>query len=119
MKRYRVSKEAEKDLDEIFAYWGERASLDIADRLIDAIVERFWLLGEFPESGRASTVSAIGAAFGRGRRANDAIPYVGDSGIPNQGYKRFSLSHVCIGSATRTARRDARRAPAQHQEGKP
>ena len=52
MKRYRVSKEAENDLDDIFAYWAERASLDIADRLIDAIVDRFWLLGEYPESGR-------------------------------------------------------------------
>ncbi len=53
MKRYRVSKEAENDLDEIFAYWAEWASLEIADRLIDAIIERFWLLGEYPESGRA------------------------------------------------------------------
>jgi toxin ParE1/3/4 len=52
MKRYRVSKDAEKDLEEIFAYWAERASVDIADRLIDAIVERFWLLGEYPDSGR-------------------------------------------------------------------
>jgi plasmid stabilization system protein ParE len=42
MKHYRVSKDAETDLDEIFAYWAERASVDIADRLIDAIVERFW-----------------------------------------------------------------------------
>ena len=53
MKRYRVSKDAEKDLAEIFAYWAQRASPDIADRLIDAIVERFWLLGEYPEAGRA------------------------------------------------------------------
>ena len=52
MKRYRVSKEAGNDLDKIFANWAERASLDIADRLIDAIVERFWLLGEYPESAR-------------------------------------------------------------------
>jgi toxin ParE1/3/4 len=52
VKRYRVSKEAENDLDDIFAYWAERAGLDIADRLIDAIVDRFWLLGEYPESGR-------------------------------------------------------------------
>src|ERR1035437_415508 len=52
MKRYRVSKETGNDLDKIFAYWAERASLDIADRLIDAIVERFWLLGEYPESAR-------------------------------------------------------------------
>jgi toxin ParE1/3/4 len=52
MKRYRVSKEAGNGLDGIFAYWAERASLEIADRLIDAIVERFWLLGQHPESGR-------------------------------------------------------------------
>ena len=52
MKRYRVSKEAGNDLDEIFAYWAERASMDVADRLTDAIVERFWLVGEYPESGR-------------------------------------------------------------------
>ena len=51
MKRYRVSTEAERDLDGIFVYWAERASLDVAERLIDAIVERFWLLGEYPESG--------------------------------------------------------------------
>jgi plasmid stabilization system protein ParE len=42
MKRYRVSKDAENDLDGIFAYWAERASPDTADRLIGAIVERFW-----------------------------------------------------------------------------
>ena len=53
MKRYRVSQAAEKDLDEIFKDWAERASIDTADRLIDAIAERFWLLGEYPESGRA------------------------------------------------------------------
>jgi toxin ParE1/3/4 len=52
VKRYRVSRNAESDLDEIFLYWAARASLDVAERLIDAIVERFWLLGEYPESGR-------------------------------------------------------------------
>ena len=52
MKRYRVSKAAENDLDEIFAYWAERASIGVADRLIDAVVERFWLLGEYTEAGR-------------------------------------------------------------------
>lgn len=52
MKLYRVSKDAEKDLDEIFAYWAQRANPDAAERLIDAIVERFWLLAEYPEAGR-------------------------------------------------------------------
>jgi plasmid stabilization system protein ParE len=45
MKRYRVSKDAVRDLDEIFVYWAERAGLAVADRLVDAITERFWLIG--------------------------------------------------------------------------
>jgi DNA-binding PadR family transcriptional regulator/plasmid stabilization system protein ParE len=53
VKRYRVSKDAHRDLDDIFAYWADRASSEIAGRLIDAIVERFWILGEYPSTGRA------------------------------------------------------------------
>lgn len=52
MKRYRVSEEAEQDLDEIFAYWAKRVSLETADRVIDKITDRFWLLGEFPDAGK-------------------------------------------------------------------
>jgi toxin ParE1/3/4 len=52
--RYRISDDAENDLDEIFLYWAEHASLTIADRMIEGIVERFRLLGEFPEAGRYS-----------------------------------------------------------------
>jgi toxin ParE1/3/4 len=44
--RYRVSREAEQDLAEIFLYWAKRAGLKVADRLIDSIMDRFWLLGE-------------------------------------------------------------------------
>jgi toxin ParE1/3/4 len=58
--RYRISDDAERDLDEIFLYWAERASLTIADRVIDEIVERFRLLGEFPEAGRSSDDIATG-----------------------------------------------------------
>jgi toxin ParE1/3/4 len=58
--RYRVSENAERDLDEIFAYWAERASLEIADRVIDKITDRFWLLGEHPNAGRASDDVAAG-----------------------------------------------------------
>jgi toxin ParE1/3/4 len=58
--RYRVSDDAERDLDEIFLYWAERTSLTIADRVIDEIVERFRLLGEFPEAGRSSDDVATG-----------------------------------------------------------
>ena len=50
--RYRVSEEAEQDLDEIFLYWANQASLEAADRIIDGITERFWLLGEHPNAGK-------------------------------------------------------------------
>lgn len=58
--RYRISDDAERDLDEIFLYWAERTSLTIADRVIDEIVERFRLLSEFPEAGRSSDHIASG-----------------------------------------------------------
>ena len=50
--RYRVSEDAEQDLLEIFTYWAKEASLQIADRMIDGINERFWLLGEHPDAGK-------------------------------------------------------------------
>jgi len=59
--RYLVSKPAERDLDEIFLYWANRASLEVADRLIEGIVDRFWLLGEHPDAGRRSEDVAAGA----------------------------------------------------------
>jgi len=58
--RYRVSENAERDLDEIFLYWAERASPEIADRIIDKITERFWLLGEHPDAGKTSDGIASG-----------------------------------------------------------
>jgi toxin ParE1/3/4 len=60
MASYRVSQDAERDLEEIFVYWAERASLATADRLIEAVVNRFWLLGEYPGSGRPSDEIARG-----------------------------------------------------------
>jgi toxin ParE1/3/4 len=52
--RYRVSADAERDLDEIFLYWATRTSVSVADRLIDSITDRFWLIGEHPDAGRPS-----------------------------------------------------------------
>jgi toxin ParE1/3/4 len=52
--RYRVSKQAERALDEIYLYWATRTSPETADRLINSIMERFWLLGENPDAGRPS-----------------------------------------------------------------
>ena len=52
MKRFRVSDEAQQDLDEVFLYWAHRTGLAVADRVVDSIVERFWILGQYPDSGR-------------------------------------------------------------------
>jgi len=43
---YRLSALAERDLDEIWAYVAQDASPTTADRLVDAIVDRFDLLTE-------------------------------------------------------------------------
>jgi plasmid stabilization system protein ParE len=58
--RYRVSASAERDLEAIFVYWSRRASVHIADQLIEKITDRFWLLGEHPEAGRAASDIAEG-----------------------------------------------------------
>jgi toxin ParE1/3/4 len=50
--RYRISEDAARDLEEIFLYWAERASLEVADRIIERIAERFWLLGANPNAGK-------------------------------------------------------------------
>jgi toxin ParE1/3/4 len=49
---YRVSSNAQEDLDRIFVYWAKRVSVETADRLIDRITDRFWLLGEYPRAGK-------------------------------------------------------------------
>ena len=49
----RLSPLAEQDLAEIWSYVAEDASLVTADRLIDAIFDRFELLVEQPRMGRS------------------------------------------------------------------
>jgi toxin ParE1/3/4 len=49
---YRLSALAEKDLNDIWSYVAEDASLETADRLIDAVFDRFELLVEQPLMGR-------------------------------------------------------------------
>ena len=50
---HRLAPEAETDLDDIWYYTAsESGSLDIADRLIDALTERFFLLALQPHIGR-------------------------------------------------------------------
>jgi plasmid stabilization system protein ParE len=43
---YRLSALAEQDIEEIWSYVAENASTATADRLIDAIIDRFELLSE-------------------------------------------------------------------------
>lgn len=49
---YRLSALAEGDLEEIGSYVAEDASPTTADRLLDAIFDRFELLAEQPRMGR-------------------------------------------------------------------
>ena len=49
---YRLSALAEQDLDEIWSYVAEDANPTTADRLMDAIIDRFELLAEQPRMGR-------------------------------------------------------------------
>ncbi len=58
--RYRVSADAERDLEEIFLYWASRASVVTADRVVDRITDRFWLLGEHPDAGKSAGDIAVG-----------------------------------------------------------
>ena len=60
MPRYRVSEVATADLDAIWLYVVEQGSLDAADRLIDAITERFPLLATHPGMGTARDEFAPG-----------------------------------------------------------
>lgn len=50
--RFRVTSGAQHDLDAIFIYWTARADIATAEKLLDAIIDRFALLAEFPQAGR-------------------------------------------------------------------
>jgi toxin ParE1/3/4 len=67
---YRLSALAEQDLEKIWAYLAEEASPATADRIIDAIFDRFELLGEQPRMGRNRP------EFGEGVRSFVAESYV-------------------------------------------
>jgi|SRR5215475_15199357 len=60
MPRYRITDEARADLDAIWLYVAERGSIETADRLIDAIIERFPLLASTPGMGLAREEFAPG-----------------------------------------------------------
>ncbi|HXW16106.1 MAG TPA: type II toxin-antitoxin system RelE/ParE family toxin [Terriglobia bacterium] len=112
--RYRVSKVAAQDLDEIFVYWAERASLEVADRLIEGITDRFWLLGEYPNAGRSVDHIAAGVKcfpagnyliyYRKGRRATEILHIFhgardqkhafGEAGRPASGSRRSEKNKI-------------------------
>ena len=50
---HRLAPQADIDLDDIWLYVAkESGSLDIADKLIDSLTARFWLLSRYPYIGR-------------------------------------------------------------------
>ena len=52
--KHRRSSLADSDLDDIWYYVASQSgSMDIADRLIGAITDRFFLLANYPNLGRA------------------------------------------------------------------
>ena len=57
---YRLSALAEQDLDEIWLYVANEANPATADRLIDAIVDRFALLVEQAAIGRSRPEFGVG-----------------------------------------------------------
>ena len=53
MGEFRLSARADSDLDDIWVYVArESQSIDAANRLIDSIADRFWLLAQHPQIGR-------------------------------------------------------------------
>jgi toxin ParE1/3/4 len=54
MARFRLSSQAEEELDAIWLFVArESGSVEIATRVVDNIAERFWLLAGYPHIGRA------------------------------------------------------------------
>lgn len=69
---HRLARQARQDLDDIWVYLArESGSEAIADRQIDAIIERFHLLADHPRIGRARDDN-----LGRGRRSFPVDQYV-------------------------------------------
>jgi len=53
MSEFRLSPEAEAELDGIWIYIArESGNIEIANRTIESIAERFWLLARHPHMGR-------------------------------------------------------------------
>lgn len=54
MSSYRLARPARTDLDEIWLFIAQDAGVEIADRFIDTITDRFLMLATMPDAGRAA-----------------------------------------------------------------
>ncbi|HXY77342.1 MAG TPA: type II toxin-antitoxin system RelE/ParE family toxin [Candidatus Acidoferrales bacterium] len=69
---HRVASKATADLDDIWFYVAdESGSTEVANRLIDSITNRFYILADFPHLGRARDED-----FGSGMRSHPVGEYV-------------------------------------------
>ncbi len=60
MKRFRLSKLAEADLDEAWFYVAGDGGVNVADRLLDDIMDRIVMLASQPKAGRRRDELAVG-----------------------------------------------------------
>jgi plasmid stabilization system protein ParE len=61
MSEFRLSPEAEDQLDAIWLHIArESGSVDTANRIVDRITDRFWLLARHPYIGRQRADLALG-----------------------------------------------------------
>jgi toxin ParE1/3/4 len=68
---HRLAPQAERDLDDIWYYVAkESSSIEVANRFIDTITDRFFMLASFPYIGRARD------EFGPGYRSATVGEYV-------------------------------------------
>ena len=54
VKRLRLSRSANRDLDRIFHYWAKRSGMVAADRVIDSITEKLWVIATLPAANPSS-----------------------------------------------------------------
>jgi toxin ParE1/3/4 len=51
VNRYRLSQQAEKDLEDIWIYWAQQDEI-ATDRQVARLLDRFPMLAQFPNMGR-------------------------------------------------------------------
>jgi len=54
MNRFKISRQAEQDLEDIWVYLAQHDNL-AADRLLETILNKFPMLAQFPEMGKTRT----------------------------------------------------------------